>query len=54
MKDRIVALLKYHEKAARDRAKFLISYEITNRLIQEAKAEAFEQAIAIVEEVMKE
>lgn len=53
MKDRIVAMLKYHEQAARERAENT-PFGLTTKLIQEAKAEAFEQAIAIVEEVMRD
>ncbi len=51
MKNRIIAILKRHRDIAKERVEN-VTYEVTTKLIYQAKADAFDQAIAIVEEVM--
>ena len=52
MKDKIIARLTYYKNVAEDSRDKLPTMSIAHHMF-DAKANAFEQAIAIVEEVMK-
>ena len=51
--ENVVARMKYHEGIARERAEKM-TYGLTDRVISKAKADTWEQAIALVEEAIKD